>query len=172
MDGKGVPILVDAVFMNGRQRRGDSDDDVGADEDPFVFDLLPGGSYGEFGLAARWCSCRSRNHGKTSASQWPGILQRKFGLKSTERVGFCRHNKDHGGVRGARGGPGSNTNHPHQDGQRQRESGVREGSMVQTLTPPTKTDREIGAADSKVRKGDKVTKPPPPPGWTETAGRH
>ena len=32
-DGDGVPILVDAVLMDGRQRRGDSDNDVDVDED-------------------------------------------------------------------------------------------------------------------------------------------
>ena len=41
--GDGVPILVDAVSMEGRQRRGYLDNDVNADEDPFGFDLLPGG---------------------------------------------------------------------------------------------------------------------------------
>ena len=45
-DGDGVPILVDAVSMDGRQRRGDLDDDINSDEDPFGFDLLPGGSDG------------------------------------------------------------------------------------------------------------------------------
>ena len=32
--------------MERQQRRGDSDDDVDADENPFGFDLLPGGSGG------------------------------------------------------------------------------------------------------------------------------
>ena len=32
------------------------------------------------------------------------------------------------------------------------EAGVREGAMVQTPTPPTKTDRKIGAADRTVAK--------------------
>ena len=33
------------------------------------------------------------------------------------------------------------------------EAAVREGAMVQTPTPPTKTDRKIGAADRTVAKG-------------------
>ena len=81
-DGNGVPVLVDAVLINGRHRRGDSDDDVNADEDLFGFDLLPEGSDEKFGSDARWCSCCSRNHVGTSASRWPGILQRTFGLES------------------------------------------------------------------------------------------
>ena len=32
-DGDGVPIMVDAVLMNGQQSRGDSDDDADADGD-------------------------------------------------------------------------------------------------------------------------------------------
>ena len=32
------------------------------------------------------------------------------------------------------------------------ETTVREGAMVQTPTPPTKTDRKLGAADRKVAK--------------------
>ena len=43
-DSDGVPILVDAVLMDGRQRRGDSNDDVDADEYLFGFNLLLGGS--------------------------------------------------------------------------------------------------------------------------------
>ena len=45
-DGDDVPILVDAVLIDGRQRRGDLDDDVDADKDPFRFNMLPGGSDG------------------------------------------------------------------------------------------------------------------------------
>ena len=36
------------------------------------------------------------------------------------------------------------------------ELGVREGGMVQTPTPPTKMDRDRGAADSGVHKGAMV----------------
>ena len=52
-DGNRVPILVDAVFMDGRQRWGDSGDDIDADKDPFWSDLLPGGLDGQiwFGRA-------------------------------------------------------------------------------------------------------------------------
>ena len=83
-DGDGVPIMVDVVLMNRQQRRGDSDDDVDANEDPFSFDLLPGGSDGQFGSAARWCSSPSRNNGGTSASRRPGILHRTLGFESAE----------------------------------------------------------------------------------------
>ena len=79
-DGDGVPILVDAVLMDGRHRRGYLDDDVNADKDPFGFDLLPGGLDGKFGSAMRWCYFRRRNNGGTSASRWLGILQRTFRL--------------------------------------------------------------------------------------------
>ena len=82
--GDSVPIIVDAVLMDGQQRQGDSDDDFDADKDTFGFDLLPGGSDRKFVSAARWCSCPSRNHGGMSASRWPGILQRTFGLESAE----------------------------------------------------------------------------------------
>ena len=41
-----MSILVDTVLMEGRQRQGDSDDDFDTDEDPFGFDLIPGGSDG------------------------------------------------------------------------------------------------------------------------------
>ena len=43
-DGGGLPILVDAMSMDGQQRRGDLEDDVNADKDPFGLYLLPGGS--------------------------------------------------------------------------------------------------------------------------------
>ena len=42
-DSNGVPILVDTVLMDRQQRRGDSDDDIHADEDPFTSDLILGG---------------------------------------------------------------------------------------------------------------------------------
>ena len=42
------------------------------------------GLFSQFGSATRWCSCRSRNHGGTSPSQWTGILQRTLGLESTQ----------------------------------------------------------------------------------------
>ena len=70
----GVPILVGAVLMDGRQRRFEYDNDVDTDEDPFGFDLLLGGSDGKFGSATWWCSCRSRNCGRKSVSRWLGIL--------------------------------------------------------------------------------------------------
>ena len=38
-----MPILVVAVLMDGRQMRGDLDDDIDSDKDSFGFDLLPGG---------------------------------------------------------------------------------------------------------------------------------
>ena len=43
-DGDCMAIQVDAVLMDGRQRRGDSNDDVDADEYLFGFNLLLGGS--------------------------------------------------------------------------------------------------------------------------------
>ena len=45
-DDDGVSVLVDSVSMDGRKRRGDFDDEVDADKDPFGFDLLPRGSDG------------------------------------------------------------------------------------------------------------------------------
>ena len=85
-DGYGdvVLILVNAVLMDGRQSQGGMGDDVDADKYPFGFDLLPVGLDGKFGSVVRWCSCRSRNHGRTSESWWLGILQRTFGLESAE----------------------------------------------------------------------------------------
>ena len=50
---------------------------------------------------------------------------------------------------------------PHQDGQRQKKSGVREGPQVSTTTPPTRTERDSGAVESEVREEDQVTKPTP-----------
>ena len=44
-DGDDVPILVDVVSVDRRQRRGDLDGDVDADEDPFGFNMLLVGSY-------------------------------------------------------------------------------------------------------------------------------
>ena len=45
-DGNGMLILVDAVLMEVQKRRGDSDNDLDTDEDPFGFNLLPGRSDG------------------------------------------------------------------------------------------------------------------------------
>ena len=83
-DSDGMPILVDTVLMDGQQRRGDLDNDVDAEEYPFGFELLPGGLDRQFGSAAQWCYCCRRNSGRTSASQWPGILNRTFRLESAE----------------------------------------------------------------------------------------
>ena len=82
-DGEGLPILVDNVLMDGRQRQEDLDNGIDVEKDPFGFDLLLGGWDGRFGSAAQWCSC-SRNHGGTSVIQWPGILQMTLRLESTE----------------------------------------------------------------------------------------
>ena len=49
-DENGVPILVDAVSMDRQQMQGNSEDGKDTDEDPFGFDLLPGGSDGFFSV--------------------------------------------------------------------------------------------------------------------------
>ena len=85
----------------------------------------------------------------TSASRWPEILQRTFGLESAESS-----------LSRAERGP-------------QRSRGCAMGPWFEHQPLPTKTDRYSGAAELMVREGDQVTKPtpPPPPGRKETAGR-
>ena len=74
--------------VGSNERHGDGDNNAAGSEiyllPPYDKGIYAEGLFPQFGSVVRWCSCLSINHGGTSASWWPGILQRTFGLESAE----------------------------------------------------------------------------------------
>ena len=85
-DGNNVPILVDAVSVDRRQRWGDLDGDVDADEDPFGFNMLLVGSYRFIsvlfhGTGVVNCAYRFTNLSRDMTSECMRVRRREGGDK-------------------------------------------------------------------------------------------